>query len=269
MDNPSGDIIKVKMSLNFMQRSIFKANDIRGLYPSEINEKVVFDIVSSISAIFKNSVVVGYDARLSSLKLYRSVLAALKQKNGLRIIDAGMITTPASYFLVNKYKADGGIMITASHNPKEYNGLKIMGKGALPISGLNVLNKILLFPQAASFAPAGKLASSSPRSRAHNFFKIMCSDRARSAARLSDEKQNVYLKSYVNFLKKHLKIKNKLKVVFDCSNGTSGLVLKEILKDNKYIRSIFINDEPNGNFPGHGPNPLKEGALSDIKKVEK
>lgn len=258
--NPISDIINVKMSLNYLNKNIFRANDIRGKYPSEINEEAVFNIVSAIQKLFKKSVVVGHDARLSSPSLYRAVLTALKKDKKIKIFEAGLVTSPAMYFLANKLKAGGGIMITASHNPKEYNGLKIMGKNAVPISGLDILNKILLLPQAASFAPAGKLASSSPRSVADS------DHHARSAARLSDKKQNIYLRSYVNFLKKHLKIKNKLRVVFDCSNGVAGIVLKELFKGNKYIKATFLNAKTDGNFPGHGPNPLKEGALGRLQR---
>lgn len=127
-----------------MNCRIFKANDIRGKYPAEINEDVVFEIIRGVKNIFRNSVVVGYDARLGSPALYNAVLAGLrfqkdknakKEESKLKIIEVGMTTTPMLYFLVNKLNGGGGIMITASHNPKQYNGLKIVGKKALPISG--------------------------------------------------------------------------------------------------------------------------------------
>ncbi|MFA5084275.1 MAG: hypothetical protein WC475_02750 [Candidatus Paceibacterota bacterium] len=119
---------------------IFKANDIRGRYPSEINEKIISEIVKKLSG-FSNSgkIVVAHDARLSSSGLYKVVVSQLKTQNSkLKAIEAGLATTPMFYFLVKKLKAAGGIMITASHNPKNYNGLKIVDKNALPISGLEV-----------------------------------------------------------------------------------------------------------------------------------
>ncbi len=155
----------------FWDKKIFKANDIRGKYPEEINENVVFKTACGVKNLFKKIVVVGYDARLSSPALYNAVLAGLRfrkdpdfiedfpiksrildkvgtrqsrsknAKSGeykLKIIEAGMITTPMLYFLVNKLNVGGGIMITASHNPKEYNGLKIVGKKAMPISGKEI-----------------------------------------------------------------------------------------------------------------------------------
>lgn len=136
-------------TIGMRDSKIFRANDIRGIYPSEINEAVVFEIVCVIKKLFKNCVVVGHDARLSSPELYKSVLKALKQNRRrqgysgrskkIKVFEAGMSTSPAIYFLTNKLKADGGIMVTASHNPPEYNGLKIIGKGALPISGKEIL----------------------------------------------------------------------------------------------------------------------------------
>jgi len=130
-----------------LSESIFKAYDVRGLYPFEINEGTVFEISKKISRHWrrKSKIVIGRDARLSSPALHAALIAGLSQDgNAIKIIDAGEITTPMLYFLVNKLRADGGIMLTASHNPKEYNGLKVVGKNAEPISGkeiLRILNK--------------------------------------------------------------------------------------------------------------------------------
>ena len=132
-----------------MNPFIFRAYDIRGKYPSEINEKIVGEIVSrflnSQLSIVKGRllVVVGRDARLSSPALYRAAIKSIKyQVSGIRIIEAGLITTPMLSFLVSYLKADLGIMITASHNPKNYNGLKIVGKNAKPVSGTEILKLI-------------------------------------------------------------------------------------------------------------------------------
>lgn len=122
--------------------SIYKANDIRGKYPEEINEDIVKNISFALGGYFsKNAkLVVGRDARLSSPALYRAVLGRLKVKGlRLKVVEAGLMTTPMLYFLVNELKADGGIMVTASHNPKEYNGLKVVKKGARPMGGLEIL----------------------------------------------------------------------------------------------------------------------------------
>jgi phosphomannomutase len=127
-----------------MNLSIFRAYDIRGKYPSEIKEETVFEISRALGHFWKGGkIVVARDGRLSSLPLYRAVLRGLKiQNKELKIVKAGLATTPMFYFLVIKLKARGGIMITASHNPKEYNGLKVVGKNAEMISGKEVLKII-------------------------------------------------------------------------------------------------------------------------------
>jgi phosphomannomutase len=137
-----------------MTPSIFKAYDIRGRYPEEINEEAVAEIARVLRKYFRRGkIIVGHDARLSSPQLYRAALSGITNKelgiknlgkrpvihNSKFIIHAvGMITTPMLYFLVVKLNAAGGIMITASHNPKEYNGLKIVGPNAVMISGKEI-----------------------------------------------------------------------------------------------------------------------------------
>ncbi len=252
-----------------MDKNIFKANDIRGIYPLEINKQVVFKIVSGISAIFKKNIVVGHDARLSSPELYKSVLAALKEIQPgksfkkIKIIEAGLATTPEIYFLVNKFKADGGIIVTASHNPKEYNGLKIMGRGAIPISGREVMNKVFVSSQAASLITANSLTGFS----SHSFQKVRFSRHAHLATKFLNKPAPYSLKVYASFLKKHLKVSRKLKIVVDCSSGTTGMVLKNLFKSNKKITAVFLNEKPNGNFPAHSPNPLVAGSLDRLKEV--
>lgn len=120
-----------------MDKSIFKAYDIRGRYPKEINEEVAEKIAAVLARHFKKGeIVVGHDARLSSPKLYRAVIGAIKKENPkLAVVKMGLITTPLLYFLVNRVGAMAGIAVTASHNPKDYNGLKVVGKNAEPMSG--------------------------------------------------------------------------------------------------------------------------------------
>ncbi|MDP3999663.1 MAG: hypothetical protein Q8P76_03680 [bacterium] len=120
-----------------MNEKIFKAYDIRGQYPREINERVVSAIAIKLPKLLGKRIVVAHDARLSSPALYKAVLKGLQHSNVLK--NVRMTTTPMFYFLVNKLKASGGIMVTASHNPKNFNGLKVVGKNAKPISGKEIL----------------------------------------------------------------------------------------------------------------------------------
>ncbi|MDO8504253.1 MAG: hypothetical protein Q7S36_00165 [Candidatus Liptonbacteria bacterium] len=133
-----------------MDKSIFKAYDIRGKYPGEINEGVAKKVASALARYFKKGeIIVGHDARLSSPKLYRAVVSSLKKENPkLKVIKVGLITTPLLYFLVAKTDATAGIAVTASHNPKEYNGLKVVGRNAAAISGKEIWNLLLKYGQA-------------------------------------------------------------------------------------------------------------------------
>ena len=123
-----------------MDKSIFKAYDVRGKYPKEINEKDAEIISGVLAAHFRSGeVVVGHDARKSSPKLYRAAIRGLEKTDSkITLIKVGLITTPLLYFLVNRVGAKGGVMVTASHNPKEYNGIKAVGINAEPISGKDI-----------------------------------------------------------------------------------------------------------------------------------
>jgi phosphomannomutase/phosphoglucomutase len=122
---------------------IFGAYDIRGRYPEEINERVVRMIAEALSqTLFRRGrIVVAHDVRLSSPSLYRAVLSAFRGR-AAKVVRVGLATTPMLYFLVNELKAQGGIMVTASHNPAEENGLKIVGRGGRPKSGREILKLI-------------------------------------------------------------------------------------------------------------------------------
>lgn len=125
-----------------MHLGIFKAYDIRGVYPGEIDEAAAGEITRAVPSLWgKGRVVVARDARLSSPSLYRAVVQAFKSA-GIPIVEIGIATTPMFYFFVNRLKAAGGVMVTASHNPKEYNGLKVVGRGAVPIGGKEVYREV-------------------------------------------------------------------------------------------------------------------------------
>ena len=125
-----------KTSIN---AGIFKTYDIRGRYPEEINETVIYKIGWSLAGFFKKGrIIVGYDARLSSPRLYKKAMSGLNKNKNLQVIGAGLMTTPMLYFLVSYLDARGGLIITASHNPKEYNGLKVVKRGAVPMSGIEI-----------------------------------------------------------------------------------------------------------------------------------
>jgi phosphomannomutase len=145
-----------------LDQKIFKAYDIRGIYPKELNEGSIRVITESLAAYFKTSrktkksktvIIIGHDARLSALKLYQAAIQGITNKKmalrdlkkpqvirgrSITLHAAGLITTPMLYFLVDHLKAAGGIIVTASHNPKQYNGLKVVGKKVAPMSGKEI-----------------------------------------------------------------------------------------------------------------------------------
>ena len=127
-----------------INRKIFKQYDIRGIYPLELDEKTAFLIGRACAKKFKNGVfVAGYDTRLSSKTLLSSFLKGLKEESkklrkNFSIKTTNLVTTPMFYFLVNRLKAVGGVMATASHNPSEYGGFKIVAKGAQMVSGKEI-----------------------------------------------------------------------------------------------------------------------------------
>ncbi len=122
-----------------MNTKIFKAYDVRGIYPTDINSEVVREIVPGIKKLIEpGQIVVAHDGRHGSTELAKTLEEELSKNGTYEVTMVGISTTPMFYFLVNDLKANGGVMVTASHNPKEYNGLKVVQKNALPISGIEL-----------------------------------------------------------------------------------------------------------------------------------
>jgi len=217
--------------------TIFKAYDIRGKYPEEFNEETAGKIAKAFSQFLKpKTIVLGMDMRLSSKKIQKSIINALISQ-GIKITNIGLVSTPMFYFAVNHFKADAGILITASHNPKEYNGLKLVEKEAKPINydnGLSQIEKMI-----------------------NNEFK-------ESKTKGKVEEKNI-LKDYLEYMKKYLLKVKKFKVVADYGNGMSSLTTKKIL-EKLGINLINLYDKPDGAFPNHEANPLKPETTAILQK---
>lgn len=128
-----------------MDPSIFKAYDIRGIYPTEVNEAVAAQIGQACAKLFKpGKIIIAHDIRNGSEKLAKTTAESIAQTSGERheIVFVGLSTTPMFYFLVNELRASGGCMVTASHNPKNYNGFKIVEEKAHAVSGTAVHDTI-------------------------------------------------------------------------------------------------------------------------------
>src|SRR3989338_2333931 len=189
--------------------NVFKAYDIRGVYPEEINKDLAFRVGGATVKFLKaKTLVIGEDCRLSS-PIMRGAVIDAATKAGAKVLYIGQCTTPLFYFSVNTLKADGGIMVTASHNPPQYGGLKIVSSESKPIgaeSGLKEIEQISL----------GALGV------------------AREPGRV--EEVNL-VNGYVDFLIKESKItanSNKLKIVVDAGNGMTPLVLRPLFEKLKF-----------------------------------
>ena len=198
----------------------FRANDIRGIYPAEINAEMARTIGRVVGDKLLGRVIIGLDVRSSSPVLYEALKEGLALSGVLEVMEVGIVTTPTLYYLVSSLGLNGGIMVTASHSPAEHGGLKIMREGAAPVSGEEVWHWI--------------------------------------------EQDGLGL--YVDFLRGEIiKGGRVVRIVFDCSNGSVGRVLRKIFLRNQAVEAIFINDKEDANFTAHGPDPLGDGAILELQ----
>ena len=223
----------------------FKAYDIRGKVPSELNPEMAYKIGKAFSK-FTNAkkVVVGRDIRDSSKELSDSLTKGLTE-NGASVIDIGLCGTEMVYFSTPHFNADGGIMITASHNPPEYNGMKFVKKDSVPVgydSGLNKVEELILSNNLdVKTETKGKVESVDVM---HAFIENL--------KRFYDSKKI-----------------NKLKVVVNAGNGCAGLSLDQ-LEPKLPVEMIKLFNNPDGSFPNGVPNPmLGENRRSTIEEIKK
>ncbi len=218
----------------------FHKYDIRGIYPSELSEELVYKIAKAIVHKFSlNKIVVGYDHRTSSPALFESFSKGATEM-GCDVLSIGSTATPILYQVCVRGQYDIGVMITASHNPKEYNGLKICTKESQLVTSDKGLDEIKEIVEEDDFELGDKKG-------------------------IVEEKD--VLSEYASFVKKHLNaLKKKYKVVVDTGNGVAGPVVKKILEDNNKVDLVELYFEPDGNYPNHEANPLKEENLEDLSK---
>lgn len=225
-----------------MDQSIFKAYDIRGAYPEEINEAAAYKIGAAFAKYTKaKNIVVGEDARVSSPALRESLVRGLTEA-GANVILAGICTTPLFYFAVASAKnADAGIMVTASHNPGQYNGLKLVRGDALPIEPKNLLKFLV---QSSNF----KVQSSKKHGE---IIKIKVLD--------------AYIKKILSLV--DVKKIRPMKIVIDAGNGTAGITVEKLLKRLPQIKAQKLFFDIDMSFPNHEANPMKEKTLDSLKKA--
>ena len=220
----------------------FKAYDIRGRIPEEINEPLAYDIARAYYALVKpRRVAVGYDIRLTSPHIAAALRRGLTDC-GADAIDIGLCGTEAVYFATFAYELDGGIMVTASHNPSDYNGMKFVRGGARPVSSDTGLNDM------RAMIEAGRLPGKSNVPGAESRLDV----------------REMYLEHLLGYVDRG-KLR-KLKVVVNPGNGGAGLVIDQ-LEPHLPFEFIKVNHAPDGTFPNGIPNPMLEenrAATADV-----
>lgn len=230
--------------------SCFKAYDIRGQIGDELNEDIAYRIGRAFGEYLKpKDVVVGADVRLTSETLKNALSKGLMDA-GVNVLDIGLSGTEEIYFATSHLGIDGGIEVTASHNPMNYNGMKLVRKGASPISGDTGLREIQRLCEENNFASTQEKSQGSYR-------KISI------------------LKEYVDHILSYVDFNNfsPMKLVINSGNGAAGHVIDEI--ERRFIAAqvpidfIKVHHEANGNFPNGIPNPLLPECRADTESIVK
>ena len=223
-----------------IDKSIFREYDIRGIVPTQINELSVKAIARAIAIKCNNEqvdeVALGRDGRLSGDNLLRSLSSEL-QSLGINVLNIGIVTSPLLYFAAKKIKSKSGIMITGSHNPKNYNGFKIVINDS-PVSGIEIHN--LISNELSNFKNVGS--------------EIVKED-------IMDE--------YINeVMSQASSDTNAMKIVLDCGNGSASEIAPKLIRSlGHQVIELFCKID--GNFPNHHPDPGKIENLQDLIKAVK
>ncbi|HLJ08744.1 MAG TPA: phosphomannomutase/phosphoglucomutase, partial [Acidimicrobiia bacterium] len=208
----------------------FKAYDVRAVYPTELDAEGAYATARAFVEVFDpERIAVGRDMRLSSPEIARAVIEGAAD-GGAHVVDLGLVGTEMVYFATGYLGLDGGIMVTASHNPKQYTGLKIVGVGAQPVGGESGLLEVRDRALAADWRPA------------------------RRGSVEAEDIWEPFVDAAVSFV--DLDAIVPLRVVVDAANGMAGTMLPRILDRLPQVDVVRCYFEPDGSFPHHEPNPL-------------
>ena len=213
----------------------FKAYDIRGIYGKDFDGQVVYRIGYFLPGLLEaGKILVGYDCRESSEDVFNHLVSGIND-SGATVYSIGYATTPMVYFATASHGFGASVQITASHNPKEYNGLKISRSGAIPVgydTGLSRLEKM-----------------------------VETGDIQPSVLKGDVEKITGIKEEYVSFLDKFRGDWSNLKIGIDCSNGMVSMLARDLFGNDPE----YLYDWMDGTFPNHPPNPLDERNTADLK----
>ena len=222
--------------------ALFKAYDIRGVVPDELDHQKAYAIGRAIGAwLEQGPVAVGRDARTHSPELTAALVEGLRDE-GLDVQDLGLVATPMLYFAVGSLGSNAGVMVTASHNPGEYNGFKICRAKAVPVGEASGLKEIEALVEARREAP-----------------------RAETRGGLSTHDVVADYTAHALSVGEH---RPALKVAIDCGNGMASVGLRPILEALP-LDVVELYFEPDGSFPNHEADPLKVENLADVAEAVK
>ena len=214
--------------------SAFKAYDIRGIWGKDIDEELCYRVGYFLPSLLSTEhVLVGRDIRLSSESAHDALVKGILD-SGADVWDIGLATTPMVYFSTVFLNADASVQITASHNPKEYNGLKISRTGAIPVGGDSGLKELERMCNEGRIEIAGKRGNVIDKSSVRD--------------------------DYIAFLRPYAEAIGNLNISMDCSFGMSNLIVKDLFGSSVH----YIYDHYDGTFPAHEPNPLDKENCKDI-----
>ena len=232
-----------------LDESIFKAYDIRGIYPDQLNEELVYKIGRAYSTFLikenpqkELNIVVSSDMRLSSPALRESLIKGIVD-SGINVIDIGLASTPTFYFAVAFYGYDGGLQISASHNPKEYNGLKIVRKNGIPVSGDGGIYEIRDIVKNESF-----IELSSKKGEVTKKEGVLEDE-------VKEESKGINIEKIRPF-----------KIAIDAANSMGALDIKAMFKDLS-CNVIEMNFELDGSFPVHQADPLQKENMKYVEEA--
>ena len=217
---------------------IFRAYDIRGTYPEQINKKVFYDLGRTLGTTIKDSnnepVVICRDGRTSSEDLQASMMSGITSC-GIDVINIGLLPTPLMNFALKYENLNNGLMITGSHNPKNYNGVKI------------VLDGLTLY---------GDYIQSLKNKMINNEYHV--------SKKLGKITTDTSISSkYIQFIKSKISFNSSIKIIIDCGNGVTSTIIRSLCSELK-INAVIINEDIDGNFPNHPPDPSNPENLKQL-----
>lgn len=225
---------------------IFRAYDIRGIFGKDLTPEITRRIGLAFGTrIGHGEIVVGRDSRVSGPVLRDAIISGLTS-TGCDVIDIGIVPSPVARFYVAYHKKPGGIMITGSHNPAEYNGFYLIGKNGLPLETGTKENNCT--------------------ARIKDIFYSENFKKSKIVGKIKLDKRA--LDNYKKFILKHLKIQKGLKIVLDTCNGPAGVIAPELF-ETVGCEVKVINKKLDGRFPGHKPEPRPEHLTELVKVVKK